>query len=130
MAQMEQLTDDQVEALLPALAEAARATQASVERFVLARRGIVQEVAAREPQPTPPQTRTTPPTTTLPLHQQRRALLAHTPTRPALPQLRRRTPRPPTHTPPRNRRTPNPRRPPTHRKSRHRPQPDRPQQTD
>ena len=44
---MEQLTDDQVEALLPALAEAARATQASVERFVLARRGIVQEVAAR-----------------------------------------------------------------------------------
>src|SRR5438067_208814 len=44
---MEQLTDEQVEALLPALAESARATQASVERFVPPRRGIVGEVAAR-----------------------------------------------------------------------------------
>jgi hypothetical protein len=47
MSQMEQLTDEQVERLLPALAEAARATQASVERFVPPRRGIVEEVAAR-----------------------------------------------------------------------------------
>jgi hypothetical protein len=44
---MEQLTDDQVEALVPALAESARATQASVERFVPPRRGIVDEVVAR-----------------------------------------------------------------------------------
>jgi hypothetical protein len=47
MSHMEQLTDEQVERLLPALAEAARATQASVERFVPPRRGIVEEVAAR-----------------------------------------------------------------------------------
>lgn len=47
---MQAVTDDQVAELLPALEEAARATQRTIERFVPPRVGIVGQVAARRHQ--------------------------------------------------------------------------------
>lgn len=47
---MSTVTDDQVIALLPDLAEAARANERTLERFVPARPGIVEEAAARRHQ--------------------------------------------------------------------------------
>lgn len=46
MTALEQLTDEEVVALLAALQEAARASQATVERFVTPRLGIVEEATA------------------------------------------------------------------------------------
>jgi hypothetical protein len=47
---MEPITDEQVVSLLPALAEAARADQATAERFVPPRTGILEETGSRRHQ--------------------------------------------------------------------------------
>jgi hypothetical protein len=47
---VEGLTDEQVIALIPALAEAARANESTLDRFVAPRTGIVEEAAARRHQ--------------------------------------------------------------------------------
>lgn len=47
---MEPLTDEQVVALLPALAEAARADRRTAARFVPPRTGILEETASRRHQ--------------------------------------------------------------------------------